>query len=245
MARKTRFSNPRRRHKSGGAAESSHQIRAGHPPRVPGASATSSKEQGSEDTYEVGYGRPPLSTRFKPGQSGNPKGRAKQSRNLRTIVKQVSNEQMQIREGRSSATHVGDGGSRRTTFTRAFKETRKHYRSLIVLVRQCGYGADHDEARRRMCCSVRNTRRSSRTSSSHRGDECCKRGDVNTADRACREANKAGGLMPEARILPPHSLTAAIFGTDLYSFIQASFPIVSGGNHFLPNWHVEAMCYRA
>jgi hypothetical protein len=25
--------------------------------------------------YEVGYGRPPLHTRFKPGQSGNPRGR--------------------------------------------------------------------------------------------------------------------------------------------------------------------------
>ncbi len=24
--------------------------------------------------YEVGYGRPPLHSRFKPGQSGNPKG---------------------------------------------------------------------------------------------------------------------------------------------------------------------------
>jgi hypothetical protein len=27
--------------------------------------------------FEVGYGRPPLHTRFKPGQSGNPKGRVK------------------------------------------------------------------------------------------------------------------------------------------------------------------------
>ena len=24
--------------------------------------------------YEVGYGKPPVATRFKPGQSGNPKG---------------------------------------------------------------------------------------------------------------------------------------------------------------------------
>jgi hypothetical protein len=51
------------------------------------------------EPYAVGYGRPPLHSRFKPGQSGNPKGRAKGSRNLRTILKQVSNEQIQIREG--------------------------------------------------------------------------------------------------------------------------------------------------
>ena len=47
----------------------------------------------------VGYGRPPLHSRFKPGRSGNPKGRAKQSRNLRTIVQQVLREDMPIREG--------------------------------------------------------------------------------------------------------------------------------------------------
>jgi hypothetical protein len=31
------------------------------------------------DDYEVGYGKPPEHTRFKKGQSGNPKGRKKQS----------------------------------------------------------------------------------------------------------------------------------------------------------------------
>ena len=36
--------------------------------------------------YEIGYGRPPKSTRFKPGQSGNPKGRKKGSMNLETIL---------------------------------------------------------------------------------------------------------------------------------------------------------------
>ena len=28
-------------------------------------------------SYEVGYGRPPIESRFQPGQSGNPKGRQK------------------------------------------------------------------------------------------------------------------------------------------------------------------------
>lgn len=34
-----------------------------------------------EDRYEVGYAKPPASTRFKPGQSGNPKGRPRGSKN--------------------------------------------------------------------------------------------------------------------------------------------------------------------
>lgn len=32
-------------------------------------------------TYEVGYGKPPSGTQFKPGRSGNPKGRPRGSRN--------------------------------------------------------------------------------------------------------------------------------------------------------------------
>ena len=37
---------------------------------------------------------------------------------------------------------------------------------------------------------------------------------------------------------------AAIIGSDLYSFVQASFPIVSGGNRFLHNWHIEAIAHE-
>src|SRR5215510_12945711 len=33
----------------------------------------------------------------------------------------------------------------------------------------------------------------------------------------------------------------AVLRTDLYAFVQAIFPIVSGGSQFMPNWHIEAM----
>ena len=33
--------------------------------------------------YEVGYGKPPEASRFKPGRSGNPKGRPRGSKNKR------------------------------------------------------------------------------------------------------------------------------------------------------------------
>ena len=33
------------------------------------------------DSYEVGYAKPPAETRFKPGQSGNPRGRPKGAKN--------------------------------------------------------------------------------------------------------------------------------------------------------------------
>ncbi len=49
-----------------------------------------------KDTYEVGYGNPPKHTRFKKGQSGNRKGRTKGSRNFKTELDEVLNEQMTI-----------------------------------------------------------------------------------------------------------------------------------------------------
>ena len=36
---------------------------------------------GGKKTHEVGYGKPPKAHRFKPGRSGNPRGRPKGSRN--------------------------------------------------------------------------------------------------------------------------------------------------------------------
>ena len=45
--------------------------------------SNSSRENG----YEVGYGRPPKDSQFRPGQSGNPAGRRKGVRNLMTDVK--------------------------------------------------------------------------------------------------------------------------------------------------------------
>ena len=39
-------------------------------------------------SYEVGYGKPPKSRQFKPGQSGNPRGRRKGTRNLRTYLRE-------------------------------------------------------------------------------------------------------------------------------------------------------------
>jgi hypothetical protein len=41
-----------------------------------------------EPTEKVGPGKPPRHTRFKPGQSGNPNGRPKGSKNFATILQQ-------------------------------------------------------------------------------------------------------------------------------------------------------------
>ena len=48
---------------------------------------------------EAGYGHPPVNTRFKKGQSGNPKGRPKGSRGLATILNRALSERVVINEG--------------------------------------------------------------------------------------------------------------------------------------------------
>lgn len=50
-------------------------------------------------TYEVGYARPPESHRFKPGQSGNPKGRPKGTSDLLTHVTEELKRKVTISEG--------------------------------------------------------------------------------------------------------------------------------------------------
>jgi hypothetical protein len=49
--------------------------------------------------YNVGYGKPPTRTQFKKGQSGNPKGRPKHSRNFKTMISDVLTAPISIREG--------------------------------------------------------------------------------------------------------------------------------------------------
>jgi hypothetical protein len=51
-----------------------------------------------EPDYEVGYGKPPKATRFKQGQSGNPKGRPRREKTLDRLLSQVLDEKLTITE---------------------------------------------------------------------------------------------------------------------------------------------------
>jgi hypothetical protein len=56
------------------------------------------KDLSGNNNKPVGKGRPPVSTRFRPGQSGNPKGRPKGTKNMISLARQALNKKIDIKE---------------------------------------------------------------------------------------------------------------------------------------------------
>jgi len=50
------------------------------------------------DEYEIGYGKPPQDHQFKPGFSGNKKGRPKGSKNTYTLLNEILNQKITVKE---------------------------------------------------------------------------------------------------------------------------------------------------
>lgn len=81
------------------------------PPSAPAQSAAPSVAPPPAEprsTYEIGYGKPPVHTRFQKGQSGNPKGRKKGSKNLSTLVTELLDERIVVNtpNGRRNVSRV-------------------------------------------------------------------------------------------------------------------------------------------
>ncbi len=67
------------------------------------------------DAYTVGRNRPPREWQFKPGRSGNPRGRPKSAKNFTTIVREVLGEKVVVtRKGKRKTVTVLEAILQRT-----------------------------------------------------------------------------------------------------------------------------------
>ena len=58
----------------------------------------SRRKSRSPSDYDVGYGRPPKATRFRPGQSGNPTGYRKGSKTIGVRLRELMNSKVTVTE---------------------------------------------------------------------------------------------------------------------------------------------------
>jgi hypothetical protein len=98
------------------------------------------KPRSTETTQisEVGYKRPPAHSRFKPGQSGNPSGRAKGSKNLKTLLDQILKEEVSLREGSEVRKVSKAEAILRSVVLGALKGDVRHQTTLFRLAEQTG-----------------------------------------------------------------------------------------------------------
>lgn len=92
----------------------------------------------NEEPYEVGYCRPPVSTRFQPGQSGNRRGRAKGKRNLATDLREALAQEVTVTEGGKTRKMSKGQLMLVRTLNEAVKGDIRAFGSLIKVIIQLG-----------------------------------------------------------------------------------------------------------
>lgn len=84
--------------------------------------------------YEVGYGKPPKHTQFKPGQSGNPKGRPKGVKNLATDLEEELSEKIVVNEGGEQNEITKQRAMLKALLAKALKGDTRAATALIQLI---------------------------------------------------------------------------------------------------------------
>jgi hypothetical protein len=87
-----------------------------------------------QSQYDVGYGKPPSTSRFKPGQSGNPKGRRKGSKGLKTLIAEAMNEKVTITKSGVERRVTMIEALLATSSARSLKDSRLAISFLIFLI---------------------------------------------------------------------------------------------------------------
>jgi len=90
-------------------------------------------------TYSVGYGQPPVASRFKPGVSGNVKGRPKGGKNLKTLLWQAMTGIIAIQEGSKTRRLTKIEGVVLRQLQNALKGDDKSATAVVKMATQLGF----------------------------------------------------------------------------------------------------------
>lgn len=88
--------------------------------------------------YEIGYRRPPVAGRFKPGKTGNPKGRPKGSRNFLTLLEQELGQPVVVNENGKKKTITRMQAMTKRLVTGALQGDAKALMTLVEILRRTG-----------------------------------------------------------------------------------------------------------
>jgi hypothetical protein len=96
----------------------------------------------TDETYQVGYAKPPLHSRFQKGQSGNPAGRKKGVRSLNQEVSDALNEKVAVNQNgrRRTITKL------RAALTQAFNKAAQGDPKMTKLMFELARQSDQDDA---------------------------------------------------------------------------------------------------
>jgi hypothetical protein len=92
----------------------------------------------------IGYCNPPVHSQLKPGQSGNPSGRAKGSQNLKSLFNKVLDEEISLREGTDVRKITKAEAIVRGVVVGALKGDARNTAILFRLAEQVGQFQDDD-----------------------------------------------------------------------------------------------------
>lgn len=90
------------------------------------------------EDYEIGYRKPPKSGQFKPGQSGNPKGRKKGSISLEEVIVKELLSKVKIREGDKEHKVTKLGALIKSRVNAAIKSDRHAFADIMKLLERAG-----------------------------------------------------------------------------------------------------------
>lgn len=91
--------------------------------------------------YDVGYGKPPIHSRFKPGRSGNSRGRPRGRRNLITELEEALAQKVTVTENGRTRKLSKREVMVVTAVNKAVKGDPKAFSTVIALMERLGLSA--------------------------------------------------------------------------------------------------------